>query len=178
MVRRIFAAAVGAALVLGLAAPAGAHTELTATNPADGATVTSPLTEVTLTFAEAVRGDGASVVVTGPGGATFHQGAATVLDTTVHQGVASLVSGVYTVDWRVAAADGDPMTGQFTFTLALPTPSPTATAEPTPSEPVPSATAGAEPTGGVVPVGLIALGVLLVVAVVAGLVVAFNRRRP
>ena len=165
-----------AAMLLFLATPAAAHTELTATGPADGATITVPIDEVTLTFAEAVRGDGITITVTGPGGTTYNKGAASVLNTTVHQPVAALRSGAYQVAWHVLAADGDPVEGQFGFTVALPpelepgaspTASPEPSAQPTPTSP---ATGSKGVESGVFPVGWVAGAVILVILVVVAVV--------
>ncbi len=130
--------------------PALAHDELTGTSPADGATVDTRLDEVTLTFSGVVRADGSTVTVTGPDGTAHHDGPLSVLDRVVHQPVTSMGSGTYRVQWRVLAADGHPMTGEFAFTVALPpelepTPSPTPTASPSPEQ---TATQPGTATGG------------------------------
>jgi methionine-rich copper-binding protein CopC len=128
--RALVAAVVGLGAAVVLApAPASAHDELTATTPADGATVNGQVSEVTLTFGGPIRADGSTVTVTGAGGQNHSVGGVSVLNTVVHQPVGLLTSGTYRVDWHVIAGDGDPMNGQFSFTLDLP-PEPT-TAEPT-----------------------------------------------
>jgi methionine-rich copper-binding protein CopC len=137
----ILGAAVAVA-VLVPAAPVAAHTELTATGPADGATVTTPIEDVTLTFSGPVRADGSTVTVTGPDGVAS-QGQLTVLDTTVHQPVTPLRSGPYRVDWSVVAGDGHAITGSFGFTLALPP----ELEEPSPS-PIPSPSTTGQATDG------------------------------
>jgi methionine-rich copper-binding protein CopC len=108
------------AVVLALATPAAAHTELLGTSPAQAAVVTSPIEEVTLTFSGPVLPGGSSVIVSGPDGQDHSTGELTVLDFVVHQPVTSLASGSYRVAWTVIAGDGHPMTGEFTFQLALP----------------------------------------------------------
>jgi methionine-rich copper-binding protein CopC len=117
-------------------APAWAHTELLSTSPADAAVMTSPPGEVTLTFSGPVRADGSTVTVTGPDGRTHSDGAVAVIDFVVHQPVRDLTSGDYQVQWQVVAADGHPMSGQFTFQLSLPEPEPT----PSPSTVTPTTT--------------------------------------
>jgi methionine-rich copper-binding protein CopC len=114
--------AVGVTALVGLAtaAPAWAHSRLQRTNPADGATLTAQVGEVTLTFNERVHGDFTTVVVTGPGGVSYSDGHVQVIDDDVHQKVYPLHSGAYTVAWRAISADGHPVEGQFHFTMALP----------------------------------------------------------
>jgi methionine-rich copper-binding protein CopC len=129
--------------VLAVPAPAWAHTELSGTSPVALATVTSPISEVTLTFTGAVRADGSSVEVAGADGQVYSDAALSVLNFVVHQPVAPLRSGQYRVEWRVVAGDGHPMTGEFMFEVALP-PELEPTGSPTPahSEPTPTASAG------------------------------------
>jgi methionine-rich copper-binding protein CopC len=149
--RRIltWAGAVVAAVVaatMALAVPAGAHTELQATKPADGASVTAPIDEVTLTFNGPVRADGSTVTITGPGGQTVQNGPVSVIDTVVHQPVSPLRSGAYQVDWRVVAADGHALTGQFLFQVNLPP-----ELEPTTPASTPAATDQGVPTDAAAP---------------------------
>jgi methionine-rich copper-binding protein CopC len=110
-------AAVAAALtgVLVTAVPAEAHTTLTASDPAKGATVTSP-TRIRLTFADPVRFTG--VVVTDAHGGHHESGKSQAVDNQVTEAVAGpLPAGAYTVGWRVVAPDGHPVTGEFGFTV-------------------------------------------------------------
>jgi methionine-rich copper-binding protein CopC len=181
------------ALVLGVLAavmvvapvPASAHEELTATSPVDGSTVTTRVTEVTLSFSGPVRADGSTVTVTGPDGRTHSSAAVSVVDTVVHQPVAPLSSGAYRVEWRVIAGDGDPMSGQFSFTLALPpeleptTAAPTnaapATAPPSTPEPRSPSVADGGRGSGASPWWWL-LAALVVVGVLAAAVVVSRRR--
>lgn len=123
-------------LTAAAAGPAWAHSRLEHTDPTDGATVTAQRTEVTLTFNERVHGDFTTVVVAGPGGVSYSNGHAQVIDDDVHQKVYPLRSGTYTVAWRAISADGHPVQGQFHFSVALP-PGQEPTAEPpAPARPV------------------------------------------
>ncbi|GAB2855922.1 copper resistance protein CopC [Actinoallomurus bryophytorum] len=111
------AAAVAAALtgVLVTAVPAEAHTTLTSSDPAKGATVTSPA-QIRLTFADPVRFTG--VVVTDARGGHHESGKSQAVDNHVTEAVAGpLAAGAYTVGWRVVAPDGHPVTGEFGFTV-------------------------------------------------------------
>ncbi|NJC86785.1 copper resistance CopC family protein [Planosporangium mesophilum] len=108
------------AVLAAVPAPAWAHSQLLATTPPDRATVTAPISEVTLTFNEPVQQRFSVVVVNGPGGVLYSHGPVRVVDTTVHQPVSPLRSGSYTVRWRVVSADSHPVEGTFGFTVALP----------------------------------------------------------
>jgi methionine-rich copper-binding protein CopC len=174
--KRLAAVLVLGSAVLAVPAPAWAHTELLATSPADAAVVTSPLDEVTLTFSGPVRADGSSVTVTGPDGQSHSDGAVSVIDFVVHQPVTDLGSGTYQVQWRVAAADGHPMSGQFTFELSLPA-EPSPTPRPTTAAPTSEATPAPLVSGSrSFPAWLPAVALLAVLGVIA-LVVALVLRR-
>jgi len=168
-------AAVAAVLVVA-PVPASAHDELTATSPADGSTVATRVTEVTLTFSGPVRADGTTVTVSGADGRAYGSGPVSVVDTVVHQPVTQLGSGAYRVEWRVIAGDGDPMSGQFTFTLSLPpeleptTASPTTQPRTTLPDPQPSGVATDDSAGSGSPwwwliAALVAVGVVIAVVV-------------
>lgn len=185
------------ALGLATAVPAAAHDVLIGTDPADGAVLDAPPSQVVLTFSAQQAEVGAEVLVTGPDGASVSAGAAVVAGTTVTQPLAAdLPDGAYAVTWRSVAADGHPVTGSFAFTLDAPdapAPAPDPTDEPTeePSqaatEPEPSATpteaapmvTGTAPAEGDEGVawGWFAAGAALLAAVGAGVVLARRSRR-
>ncbi|MFB9237798.1 copper resistance protein CopC [Plantactinospora siamensis] len=140
-------ALVGTALFAGPGAgPAAAHAALQATDPRDGATVTRPVREITLTFNEPVRGRYTTVVVTGTGDAQFADGPVRVVDAAVHQAVRPLPSGAYRVAWRAVSADGHPVEGQLGFTVALPAGQDPAAGSPSAAAGPPSAAGSADPT--------------------------------
>lgn len=123
------------------ATPASAHTALDATSPADGSTASGPVDRVELTFTlpVTVLGDGA--VIEGPDGpvaalVTQEQGGVLLIATPDE----SLTDGSYTVTWTVAAQDGHPLDGTFTFDVTGAPPEPSASPTPTPTA-TPSATA-------------------------------------
>ena len=97
--------------------PAAAHTELISTTPADQQTVSRTPAVVVLTFDESLLAMGSQVVVTGPQG-PVQVGAPDVAETTVSQNLQGGPAGLYTVAWRVTAADGHPLSGTFRFTAA------------------------------------------------------------
>ncbi|MEV8514219.1 copper resistance CopC family protein [Dactylosporangium sp. NPDC051484] len=131
--RAALAATAAALLVILLPAqPAWAHERLVSTDPADGASVTTPITEVTLTFNAPVKSRFSTVVVTGADGAGHAQGAPRAVDSTLIQAVGALPPGPVRVAWRTVSADGHPIEGQFTFTNAAPPPA-SAAASPSPA---------------------------------------------
>ena len=114
--------------LVGFALPASAHTELTGSDPADGATVITAPASVTLSFNEGVQDFALSVVVTGPDGTQYAAGEPVADGTSVTTTVNPLGSaGIYTVAYRIVSADDHPVTGQVTFAYAPP---PVATTSP------------------------------------------------
>ncbi len=106
------------AVMLAVAAPAGAHTFVTSVDPADGARLESGPATVTVTFSEAPQPDFAALSVIGPDGSQWADGSPTVDGTDLTVSVRELGPiGEYTIAYRVAAEDGHPITGSSTFTL-------------------------------------------------------------
>ena len=71
---------------------------------------------MSLEFSDAPQSLGTEVAVTGPDGTTATDGAPEIAGSTVTQQLAGgLPAGTYTVEWRVASADGHPLTGSFAF---------------------------------------------------------------
>ena len=108
------------AVTLGPAAePAWAHSQLVSMSPADGSTVSTPPTQVLLTFDENIQDIGAAVVVTGPDGTRVDQGPPVIVDATATEALAPLIlRGHYTVSYRVVSTDGHPMTQTLGFDLS------------------------------------------------------------
>ncbi|GAA3388638.1 copper resistance CopC family protein [Cryptosporangium minutisporangium] len=173
---------VGAVLTVLLATPAHAHSGIASSNPAANSTITTAPDEITLTFAGAIRGNFSTVVVTGPDGATYGDGKPRAIDRTLHQPVKPLVSGRYTVAWRIVAGDGHPLQGVFTFTADLPVaePTPSATsAAPPATTPEPSrAAAPSDDEDGGNGLLLAAAGVGALVVIVGIVALARRRRTP
>jgi copper resistance protein C len=97
---------------------AAAHDVLVASTPAPDTTVEATPAAVSLEFSQAPQPLGARVVVTGPDGAEVADGEAQARDRTVVQPLAGdLLTGRYTVDWRITSADGHPLTGTFAFSV-------------------------------------------------------------
>ncbi|MGI5183271.1 copper resistance CopC family protein [Dactylosporangium sp. CA-152071] len=183
--RATLAAAAATLLILLPPAPAWAHTTLTKSDPAAGATVSTPVAAVTLTFTEMVKQQASTVEVTGADGVSYSEGTPRSVNKTLTQAVRPLPPGPVTVVWRTAAGDGHPLEGRFTFTnaapaptSAAPSPSPSPSAAPSSAAPSPAA---AEPAakdddgGGNAGLLWAALGAAAVVA--AGIAVWQRRRR-
>ncbi|MBF9130740.1 copper resistance protein CopC, partial [Plantactinospora sp. S1510] len=175
--RRIFAGLLSLALasavaVLAAAPPAVAHGTLAMSTPAEGTTVTGPLTVVELYFTEKVAAN-AYFTITAPGGGRvdsgWTHGAPKPLDRPVREyflvngkfepkeyttgfpavlTVAHLpVAGQYSVSYLSAASDGDPVRGALTFRYdGPPTPAPQGWQPPT-NQPDPALLAAAEGHG-------------------------------
>ena len=144
LIRRLLTVSVLSGLVLvGAAAPAFAHAELTASSPAKGASLAAAPTEVSLTFDEPVTLGQNPVAVTGPGGASWFVGKPTIAGPVITVPVhASGPAGAYTLTYRVIADDGDDVTGSVAFTMtAVAGPASTSKTPPTTTE-APSSAAG------------------------------------
>ncbi|MGY1617187.1 copper resistance protein CopC [Geodermatophilus sp. SYSU D00691] len=166
------------AVLLGGATSARAHTELAASTPADGGTVTGPLPAVELTFSGAVLTR--QVTVRGPDGADVTTGPASVAGAVLTQPVSLGAAGTYTVDYGVTSSDGHDVDGSLTFTYAPPAtsaaPSPTPETTPEPAAPSPAAPseAAAESDPGGLPAWLLVGGAAVLVGAV--LLIPWRRR--
>jgi copper resistance protein C len=173
------AAAVALVSVLATAAPAEAHTTLVSSDPAKGATVTSP-EQIRLTYADPVRFTG--VVVLDAHGGHHESGKSQAVDNHVTEAVAGVLApGVYTVGWRVVAPDGHPVTGEYRFTVRDGgSASASSSASPSATSPAPG-TSAAQPAAGSEQKGSSAgwwwIGLVILVLALAGGGMAFARRR-
>jgi methionine-rich copper-binding protein CopC len=177
---------VGAVVVVvaGSMAPAAAHVELEASDPAAGAVLPAPPGSLSLTFSstpitvgvDVVAPDGTPVAV----GELGRQGATVVVPLPPLQ-----QAGGYTVNWR-AANDAHPFTGSYTITLALSPTSTTTTEPPTTTtstsdvaatDSIPAGTSGNEDGGGGGATAVVIVSVLLLAAATVLIVVARARSR-
>jgi methionine-rich copper-binding protein CopC len=102
-----------------LATAAFAHSELTASVPADKASVAAAPKELTLNFSEPVRLT--ALAVSGADGPQKELGplpAQSQKDFSIAS--PGLAQGEYTVSWRALSKDAHVMTGQFTFAVGQP----------------------------------------------------------
>jgi len=135
--RLVLLAALTAALVGLAVGPASAHDELIATDRAVDSTVEQAPTSVTLTFRAAMLRTGAAIEVSGPDGALWSTGDVGCSGATVNREMRSgAPADRYAVAWRVVAADGHPVSGQFGFTVSV---------GPPPGTPITSPAAAASP---------------------------------
>ncbi len=109
------------AALIGLAAsPAFAHAHLELAQPAAGATVPPPVTELTLKFTEDVSLAFTGLTLTGPAGAVSlgtarldpADGALLIAPL-----AAPLPAGTYTVSWHALSTDGHKTNGSYSFTV-------------------------------------------------------------
>jgi len=109
-----FVLALGSALG---AAPAYAHDELVASDPADGSTVDALPAAITLTYSGDLIADGGAtaILVTDAAGADLTAGDPVVDGRTVTQSLEGSASGTVTITWKVVSGDGHPISGELVF---------------------------------------------------------------
>ena len=108
------------ALTFAVAPIASAHTTLLSSVPASNAEVTEAPTSIELEFGEDLiaLGKGTKVSVIAPSGKEIAMGSATVDKTHVSQPLTfDSTPGVYTVKFRVVAADGHVLEDTYAFTI-------------------------------------------------------------
>jgi copper resistance protein C len=169
---------------------AAAHDIVTGSDPADGATVATAPTQVSVTFDQAPQPGLATITVVGPDGAHHEQGPVSTQGDVVSVPVGPLpTAGDYEIGYRIVSSDGHPVSGSIAFTLTTPSPAgasaPGAPAAAAPADPAhaghadptappsPAASAGDDPGGGVPTWVFVAIALV----VVAGAVALVLRRR-
>lgn len=156
------------------AAPAFAHAALIRSDPADGATLDTAPTAITLTFNQDIEQQFATVTISGPDGSAYAAGDVRVDGPTAAINVKPLTAAPYVIAYRVISADGHPISGQYTFELTKAAPAAPGTtmsvAAPTSAAP---AAAPAADAGGGFPMWI----AVAVAAVIAGLAIVMVRRR-
>jgi copper transport protein len=117
--RWLFAVVLGIGVLLGSAAPAFAHAQLTSTEPVGGTAVATAPANVVLHFGENVEIPLGSIrVFASPSGKQMETGAAEHpggQGSAVSVKLPKLDKGTYIVTWRVTSADSHPVHGAFTF---------------------------------------------------------------
>jgi copper resistance protein C len=128
-----------AAAVPGLAAPAAAHDAAESSSPAEGASVSAPPEQVSVTFNKNPLGIGASMSVKDAAGAEWAEGPVEIVDNVASRKVrAGGPAGQYTVAWRVVSSDSHPIEGTFVFTAVSAAPGASAAGSPTAAGTVPA----------------------------------------
>ncbi|GLX69475.1 copper resistance CopC family protein [Paenibacillus glycanilyticus] len=200
MKRILFICLVALFLVPGMAM---AHSKVTVSTPAKDETVTTSPSEISLTFNTDIE-KLSQFKVLDEAGKQMATGDIEVHDSTMSGAVTEpLNNGAYTVKWTIIGADGHAVDGEYAFTVNVaevtPSPSPEATESPSAEvteapdaaasadqekteEPAPAASAedtdtdakdGKSNNNGVTT----AIGVLIGVIVIAGIVLVVRRRR-
>ena len=121
LLRRLGAfGAVATIALAALASPAFGHADLTRSDPAAGATVSTSPKQVTLSFSEGVtvRRDAIRVLDSNRSeldvGAPSHPGGR---DSVVRSTLPALKDGLYVVVWHATSADAHPVSGSYTFSV-------------------------------------------------------------
>jgi methionine-rich copper-binding protein CopC len=117
---RSAAVAAVAAIAVATGVPAAlAHTEVSSTSPAGGATAKTTIRSVSVTFGGPLKSG--TLRVTGPGGSVASVGAGARDPRNVKRLLVglkrSLRPGSYGASWKATAADGHRQHGSFRFTL-------------------------------------------------------------
>ena len=177
--------------VLVSATPASAHTTLESSDPAEGTSLSTAPTQVTLTFGEAVTLPRSPINVVGPDGSSWTVGTATITGASVTAPVtATGPAGKHTLHYTVIADDGDEVKGTVHFILTTAaTPASAVAAATTEAEAAVTPAAAAAPTVAATPVDAagssgtslwvwvaVAVVVLGVLAGLAGFATARSRR--
>jgi len=103
-------------LVLGTAAPAGAHAALQSSDPADGSVLDEAPSEVTFTFNEGVRVSLGGLRVVNQDNERVDTGEVSSEGDSATVGLEpDLPDGVYTAAFRIISADGHPVRGGIVF---------------------------------------------------------------
>jgi len=177
VVTRLVTCLFAAVLVLFAAAQgAAAQTELTGSDPADGASVAAAPRSVTLTFDGPVEADLAVIFVTGADGRVWDAGEISADGDSLTMPVTpSGPAGRCTIEYNLASAD-NPASGKLQFTLTTAPPSsPPTTAAPSTAQDDPVARQADEPRGSSLWIWVIVGAVVIGVAV--GVFVGTARRR-
>lgn len=105
---------------LPLASQALAHAHLKTSTPADKEVVTTPPSELDLTFTEELNLKFTGIKVTGPDNAEVKTDAGMLTDGDKGLMIPvseKLAAGTYTVEWHALSADGHKTNGTFSFTV-------------------------------------------------------------
>ncbi|HEY2060919.1 copper resistance CopC family protein [Amycolatopsis sp. NBC_01480] len=119
MRKALLALAITGVALLATATPALAHNVLISSDPANGASVATGPSKITLTFDQYVQNaDVNQIAVTGPSGGQWAEGPVTVQNNVISAPLRPLgPAGKYTVGYRILSADGHPVSGEIPFTL-------------------------------------------------------------
>lgn len=102
---------------LSLPTAAMAHSHMETSVPEDGATVTEPLEEVTLTFSAGIE-EGSTITLTGADGEVGFEEISIDGTDLIGTLAGPLPDGAWTLGWNVISEDGHPIEGEITFESA------------------------------------------------------------
>ena len=107
-----------AALMIGASTTLIAHTKLAKSEPAAGATLTTPPTQIQLWFNESVDPSVSKIELKSGSGPVALAPAQATGGKSLTAGIKGAVgSGTYTVGWQTAGDDGHVVKGEFSFTV-------------------------------------------------------------
>nr|WP_304214914.1 copper resistance protein CopC [Fredinandcohnia onubensis] len=118
--KRIFTALTAILLAMTISNSVFAHSHLEGSNPADGETITEPITEISLEFDGKIE-QGSFIEVTTTSGQAVE-----LQDIMIGEGILTgtvsepLANDDYQVKWSIMSADGHPLEGEFSFTVNAP----------------------------------------------------------
>lgn len=169
MTHRFAALLVAALASLAIAGVVLAHAELESSDPADGATITTPYT-LTATFSEEIDIERSTLIIENSAGAQVAAGTVNADDHTVMTvELPALPDGVYTVRWTSVTPDDNGIErGTFTFNVGSAAASASSVPTPPPNDGLPGNREG-DP---IVAIGLAAVAIGLILAFIF-----FRRRR-
>lgn len=176
-----------AAIAVVPAIPALAHSELLESTPATGSKLSEPPQQVRLVFGENVQEQGGAIVVQADDGSRVDQANtfATDANTATVQLAKNAPSGKFTVNFRVVSADGHIVSDTFSYRVtpsSTPTPTPapstaTSAAPTSPSSPSAAGTSAADEGSGSSVIWVLGLGAIGLVLVAAMIAVVVRGRR-
>jgi methionine-rich copper-binding protein CopC len=154
-------------LVLVGTGTASAHADFVSSDPADGAILSTPPAQMTLTFSEDLLSGANTVAITDKTGAVIVSEAVEPQGpTVVVPWPAAADGGTYRVAYRVVSADGHPISGSVEITVGRSSP-----------EPMPSATEASEPESGLVANAFVVAIVGVVIVLIVAVIIVMVRRR-
>lgn len=186
--RAIAVGAIAAALALGVAAPAAAHSVLIGSTPAAGEVLDALPEHYSVTMNERLLADAGTSAfamrVRDADGLYYGDGCVQVVDERMSTVAAIGAAGDYVLEWQLVSADGHPVGGEIPFTWTGEATAegsanaPSCGADPAPAEPG-TASDHHDAAPSEVPLGDIAwiVGAVLVVGIAVTIALVASRRR-
>lgn len=184
---------IAAALALGVAAPAAAHSVLVGSTPAAGETLSELPAHYSVTMNERLLADAGTAAfalrVRDDAGLYYGDGCLEVIDDTMSTVAAIGAPGDYVLEWQLVSADGHPIGGEIPFswtgeaTADGAAVAPRCGAEADPTEPAPAesdpASGNHNTESGGLPLGDVAwiVAAVLVVGIAVTIALVASRRR-